>query len=126
MKTGIPIKGELLAGVELFAGLDLKARQAIADSCTGQEFKVGDTVVDYKDTSSEVFFVISGEVEVCLLSLNGRRVTFMDKRPGDMVGELAAIDGQPRCAHVTAKTNCRMASIAPDRFMQIIATNPDG
>lgn len=125
MDTSRLITGELLAGVDLFAGLDLNARQAIADQCVGCDFSSADTVVGYKDTGNEVYFVISGEVEVSLFSVNGRRVTFLDKGPGDMVGELAAIDGQHRCAQVTAKTDCRMALIQPEDFMRVISLNPD-
>jgi CRP-like cAMP-binding protein len=125
MRSNLPIKGESLAGVELFSDLDLEARQAIAERCTGFEFASGETVLNYKDKSREALFVLSGEVEVNLFSVSGKRITFNEKGAGEMVGELAAIDGQPRCAHVLAKTDCRMASIKPEDFMDIVSGNPD-
>jgi CRP/FNR family cyclic AMP-dependent transcriptional regulator len=124
MRTGLPIAGQSLAGVEIFSGLDLNARNAIAEQCHGAEFAAGDTILSHMDTSCDVYLILSGTVEVNLFSVNGRRITFSEKGAGQMVGELAAIDGQPRSAHVVAKTNCLTAAIAPDDFLQIIADYP--
>jgi CRP/FNR family cyclic AMP-dependent transcriptional regulator len=124
MRTGLPIAGQSLAGVEIFSGLDLDARNAIAESCNGAEFAAGDTILGHLDNSRDVFLILSGTVEVNLYSVNGRRITFNEKGAGQMVGELAAIDGQPRSAHVIAKTNCLTAAISPNDFLQIIADNP--
>ena len=120
MRTGLPIAGEALAGVKLFADLNLDARKAVAEHCSGAEFEAGDTILSHMDTGREIFFVLSGTVEVNLFAVNGRRITFNDKGPGEMVGELAAIDGQPRSAHVIAKTNCRTAAIQPQDFFAIV------
>jgi CRP-like cAMP-binding protein len=76
------------------------------------------------DTGRDIFFVLSGTVEVNLFAVNGRRITFNDKGPGEMVGELAAIDGRPRSAHVIAKTSCRTAAIKPQDFFVIIDAYP--
>jgi CRP/FNR family cyclic AMP-dependent transcriptional regulator len=124
MRTGLPVKGESLAGVELFSDLDLDARNAIATRCTGSEFELGDIILHHMESGRDVHFVISGVVEVSLFSVNGRRITFDDKGSGQMVGELSAIDGQPRSAHVTAKTSCHTATISPDEFRHVLATYP--
>ena len=124
MRTGLPIVGQSLAGVEVFSALDLEARNAIAELCHGAEFAAGDTIFGHMDTSRDVFLILSGKVEVNLYSANGRRITFNEKGAGQMVGELAAIDGQPRSAQVIAKTTCLTAAISPDDFSHIIAANP--
>ena len=124
MRSNLPIKGESLAGVTLFADLDLEARQVIAEQCSGYEFAAEDVILNYKDTSREVYFVLSGDLQVSLISLNGKRITFSEKYAGDMVGELAAIDGQPRCAQVVATTASRVVAIEPDTFMKIVSTYP--
>jgi len=124
MRSGILIKGESLAGTEIFADLDLKARRAVAGYCTGMEFDASETILTHLDTTQNVYLVLSGVVDVSLVSINGRRITFNEKSAGQMVGELAAIDGRPRCAHVTAKTKCLVASIPPQAFKQIMSANP--
>jgi CRP/FNR family cyclic AMP-dependent transcriptional regulator len=122
MRTGLPIAGESLAGIEVFAGLDLAARTAVASRCSGAEYAVGDVILSHMDESRDIFFVLSGTVEVSLFSRSGRRITFNDKGPGQMVGELSAIDGKPRSAHVIANSNCRIAAIAPAEFLEIVDT----
>ncbi|MGI9290871.1 MAG: Crp/Fnr family transcriptional regulator [Gammaproteobacteria bacterium] len=119
------VKGQSLSGVKLFAGLDLEARDAIARLCRGAEFEEGEVLVGHKDTDRDVFFILSGEVTISAMSVNGKRVAYHDKQAGDMVGELAAIDGQPRSALVKAKTNCQTAYVSQHDFMRIMADYPD-
>jgi CRP/FNR family cyclic AMP-dependent transcriptional regulator len=102
----------------------LAARSKIAELCSGQDFAAGDTILNHLDTARDVFFVLSGDVEVSLFSVNGKRITFHDKGAGQMVGELAALDGEPRCATVIAKTDCRMISISPDNFLHVVSVYP--
>jgi CRP/FNR family cyclic AMP-dependent transcriptional regulator len=124
MGPGSEIKGESLAGVELFADLDLDARKAIAKQCHEARFAAGDVIMSHKDTGRDVFLILNGIVEVDVFSLDGRRTTFTEKGPGEIIGELAAIDGRPRSAHVIAKTDCWMATIAPDQFLKVLDTYP--
>jgi len=123
-RAAIPVAGESLSGVELFAELDLAERQAVAERCTGRQFAAGELVLNHRDTSREVFFVLSGTVEVGLFSLSGKRVSFQDKGAGQAVGELAAVDGAPRCAHVLAHTDCRTASMTHKDFLDVVHTYP--
>jgi CRP/FNR family cyclic AMP-dependent transcriptional regulator len=118
------VQGQSLAGVKLFAGLDYEARHAIAQVCKGAEFEPDEVIVSHRDTGSDVFFIISGEVTVSAISVNGKRITYHDKCAGDMVGELAAIDGQPRCAHVRAKTGCLTATVSQADFMHMLTEYP--
>jgi CRP/FNR family cyclic AMP-dependent transcriptional regulator len=119
------VQGQSLAGVKLFSELDLEARQAIANLCKGAEFEPGETIVSNKDTGCDVYFIISGEVTVSAMSVNGKRISFHDKCAGDMVGELSAIDGQPRSAHVMAKTKCLAAAVSQADFMHVLAEHPE-
>jgi len=123
-RAAVPVTGESLSGVELFADLDLAERQAVAQRCTGQQFASGDLVLNHRDTSREVFFVLTGTVEVSLFSVTGKRVSFQDKGAGQAVGELAAVDGAPRCAHVLARTDCRTASMAQKDFLAVVNSYP--
>ena len=46
------LKGQSLAGIKLFAGLDLEARDAIASLCTGAGFESGDVLESRQSLSS--------------------------------------------------------------------------
>jgi CRP-like cAMP-binding protein len=123
VRSNLTIKGESLAGIPLLADLDLTVRDKIADRCTGYEFAAGTAILRYGDAGTDVFLIMSGIVEVALMSVGGKRVTYCEKQPGDLVGVMAAIDGQARCASVTAKTNCRLIEIPAAEFSVLLSTS---
>jgi CRP-like cAMP-binding protein len=61
-----------------------------------------------------VFVLLTGVVKVSAQTVNGRNVLLAIRIAGDMVGELAAADGQPRTASVTScgDVTCRLIPAA--------------
>jgi CRP/FNR family cyclic AMP-dependent transcriptional regulator len=56
----------------------------------------GRTVVEKGSGSTDVFFLLEGRAEVLLYSSSGREVCVNNIGPGDMFGEIAVLDGEPR------------------------------
>ncbi|MBT8446966.1 MAG: cyclic nucleotide-binding domain-containing protein, partial [Gammaproteobacteria bacterium] len=108
-KRSFQVLGETLGAIELFADLDLPARSAIAELCRGQRFEAGEVVLSAREETTDVFFIISGELRITVYSSGGKQVTFNDKEAGSTFGELAAIDGRPRSAHVIAVSDAALA-----------------
>lgn len=85
---------------------------------------MGELIVDYLDQSDEVFFIISGEVQVTIYSVAGKAVSFRDLGPGEVFGEYPAIDRGPRSASVEAHTRCFVASLPGAAFRELIEKEP--
>ena len=66
-----------------------------------------------------MYFIVSGEVRVKHFSARGRAVSFRDMAAGEMFGELAALDGQPRSAEVAALEPTFIASLTRERFLPL-------
>src|SRR5215469_2215283 len=113
-----------LKEVTLFAGLPEEVRRAFERRCRWCVYSSGQQIIDCESESSEVFFVISGTVRVVDYSASGRQVTFANLRPGDLFGELAAIDGGPRCATVVATAETLLAIMPPDILYHAISEYP--
>jgi len=113
-----------LAGVAIFARLPSADLDTIRETCSWEHYQPGEPVVDYLDTSDDVFFVTAGEVSVTIYSVSGKAVSFRNLGPGAIFGEYAAIDGDPRCASVVAKTNCLIASMSATAFRKLLQTEP--
>lgn len=113
-----------LAAVGLFAGLPPNTLKAIADGCSWNHYQASQPIVDYLDTSNNVFFVASGEVCVTIHSLSGKAVSFRNLGPGSVFGEYAAIDGGLRSASVVAKSHCVIASMSAVGFRKLLQTEP--
>jgi CRP/FNR family cyclic AMP-dependent transcriptional regulator len=80
----------------------------------------GRILVSLGASSNNVYVVLQGRVQVTLFSLGGREVILRDLGEGDMFGELAAIDNQPRSASIVALSNCLLASIDAETFRSAV------
>ena len=86
----------------------------------------GKTLVALGATSTSVYIVLEGRVQVMLFSLGGKEVILRDLGEGDLFGELAAIDGQPRSASIVALADCQLASIPGETFRAAVSELPEG
>ena len=113
-----------LAGIAIFAGLSSTALEAIHRRCAWRRYEPGEPIVDYLDSSDDVFFVATGEASVTIYSVAGKAVSFRSLKPGDIFGEYAAIDGEPRSASVEARSSCLIASMSAKEFRKLLETEP--
>ncbi len=66
-----------------------------------------------------MFAVLEGEVRI---EKGGRLLRTIG--PGEVFGEMALIDGQPRSAHASAATDCKVAAVGEGRFILVVKSNP--
>ena len=119
------ISGTSLSGIDVFADLKPAERQEIAGLCRGRRYQPEQVVVSHLDENNrDVFFIISGTVRVTIYSLSGKEITFRDQMAGQMFGELSAIDGRPRSAHVLALTESTLAFMSPGDFWKVVHQYP--
>ena len=114
-----------LSGIKLFACLSPDELARVEQGCHWHRFKRNDTIVERASENRDVFFILEGKVEIVNHSLSGRPVAYAELGPGHFFGELAAIDGEPRSAAVMAKTECRLGSLSPDRFLDLLRRQPE-
>ncbi len=82
-------------------------------------------VIGHQDRTTDVFVVLEGTLRVELYSLNGREISLADLGPGELFGEFAAIDDQPRSATVTATGACSLACVSGETFRRIALSTPE-
>ena len=84
----------------------------------------GRTLVEKDSRSTDVFFLLEGRAEVLRYSSSGREVCVHDIGPGDMFGELAVLDGEPRSASIVALSDLRIATMRASDFMTCVESSP--
>lgn len=89
------------------------------------QLRNGQTVIGHQDDTTDVFVVIEGTLRIELFSRNGREITISQAGPGDIVGEFAALDDQPRSATVTATSKATLARVTSTVFREAILGNAD-
>jgi CRP-like cAMP-binding protein len=85
----------------------------------------GQIVIGHQDRTTDVFVVLDGTLRVELYSLNGREISLADVGRGELFGEFAALDDQPRSATVAATNACSLACIPGDTFRRIVLSTPE-
>lgn len=113
-----------LKKVQLLQGLAQERLEKLAVQCSWRRVEPGQVIVARNSPDRDVHFVVSGRVRVTTFSAGGRQVTFRDEEAGDMIGDLAALDGQPRSADVLALDDVLVASLTPEHFRELIAAEP--
>lgn len=114
-----------LAGISLLDGLDPADRRRLESRCTWRRYRMGEKVFDHDSTGREVYFVIEGAVNIVNFSASGREVAFAQAVAGDTLGELAAIDGEPRSASVVASEKTLLAILPPAPFVDLLHSNAE-
>jgi CRP/FNR family transcriptional regulator, cyclic AMP receptor protein len=108
------------AKIGIFGGLPPDALERIQRRRSWRRYEPGEPIVDYLDSSDNVFLISEGEARVKIYSLTGKAVSFRELFAGDMFGEFPAIDHGPRSASVEARTRCLIASMPAPAFRELL------
>ena len=115
---------ENLSGIDLLSDLDSGDLKKIEEACSFKRFADQEQVIDRQSESTDVYFVISGDVRVVNYSLSGREIALDDMAAGAYFGELAALDGEPRSASVMALSDCLIAAMPQEQFLPLLEKHP--
>ncbi|MFN3890726.1 MAG: Crp/Fnr family transcriptional regulator [Beijerinckiaceae bacterium] len=88
--------------------------------CTWRRTEENEVVVDYEDTSSDVYFILTGEVRILIRTPAGKEIILAEMKAGQFFGELSAIDNVPRSANVTALTRGELCIMPATVFRELI------
>jgi CRP/FNR family transcriptional regulator, cyclic AMP receptor protein len=111
-----------LASVLLFKGLDLDLAPFEA-RCNWRRFDPEEILVDFDEPSTDVYFLLSGDVRVLMRTAAGKEVILDEMRSGELFGELAGMDGIKRSANVTALTRGEACVMSSAIFREIVYAN---
>jgi CRP/FNR family transcriptional regulator, cyclic AMP receptor protein len=114
----------LLARVPLFAGLSREELERIAAVAVPRAFPKGARVFHEGDTSDACYVIRSGEVRVTREHSDGRAIALATLGPGEIVGELAMLDGEVRSASVEALSEIELLAISAADMRGLLERNP--
>jgi len=75
---------------------DLRARAMV------RRFPRATALFHEDQVSDRAIVVLGGFVKLCSISDDGREIVLAIRGPGDLIGEIGALDGRPRCATAIA------------------------
>ncbi len=116
---------ETLRQHPLFGRFDEAVLMEIQRNLQLQRYPAGATVFAQNDEEHIVYIVLAGHVRLTSYSHSGREVVLHDLFPGDLVGELSAIDGAPRGADMTVVAKAELARLSAADFNRLLRQHPD-
>jgi CRP-like cAMP-binding protein len=84
-----------------------------------QEYQPGSTIFAEGTDGQAMYVILDGEVD---LRVGGELMETAG--PGDIIGEMALIDANPRSATATARSRCLLAAVDQARFLYLVQETP--
>ena len=115
---------ESLRKIELFKSLDDEALGLVSSLVKWKRYQEGIEIIPYMSENDEVYFIASGCVRITIFSFSGKEISYQELGPGEMFGELSAIDQSPRAANVTALKPALIGMISGREYWRLIDRYP--
>ena len=111
---------ELLRGVRLFAAVDDRFLERLADEFMTRSFAAGETLAEEGESGRTLIVIETGRVTV---TVHGEEVGQLG--PGDAFGEMSLIDRSARSATVKADTDVHAYQLPVWSFRPLIEGHPE-
>ena len=118
-------KAALLSRHSLFRALGREAHGRIAAYATTRHVARGETIFMKGDAGTSLFAVCSGTVQVLVPSAEGKNAVINLIHAGEIFGEIALLDGQPRTADALAFTDCTLMVLERRDFLPLLREQPE-
>ena len=99
-------KRAILSAHPFFQGLGSELIDQVGSHAVTRVVKAGTVIYAKGDPGDSLFAVITGTVQISVPSVEGKDTVFAQLAAGEIVGEIALLDGRPRSADVAAVTDC--------------------
>jgi CRP/FNR family transcriptional regulator, cyclic AMP receptor protein len=105
------------------ASLPASDRHELVRDARPLRLPAGATLLFEGDLSDRVVVVLRGTMRVSVTAANGREVLLTVAGPGEILGEMAALDGQTHSASVHAVDAAYVLLVPADAFRSLLRTN---
>lgn len=122
------IKATELAGIiaenSLLASCETDELEEILSRARLLTMKKGETLLNQGDDGDSLIILLEGTIRISMATSNGREIVLNYADPGEVLGEIALLDGEPRTASATGVTEGRYLRISRSAFEATIERFP--
>ncbi len=109
---------------DFMAGLGVEPAAELRRLSTRRRHPKGSVLFLEGDVAHEALVLLSGDLKICVGSVDGGDVILDVLEPGSLVGELSVIDGRPRSATVVALTPVEVLAVSSAAFNEFLERHP--
>jgi len=114
-----------LRTVPLFAGLQPQDLETLIPDFRLREYNKDEIIFHQGDESNEMYIVVKGKIRIFKTSPAGGETSISIFASGDIIGEFATIDHQPRSATAKAIVPTILLQIRSEKFVAYMRQIPD-
>ena len=114
----------MLGATPLFGGLAAEALDTCAESFRAVKFSQGQTLFSRGDPGDRLLIVDEGRVRLSVTTEDGRELSVRHAVRGDLLGEVAVLDGSGRSADAVAITPVAAHALTRSVFLQLVERHP--
>lgn len=114
---------DVMSQVELFRGVSLPELQTLSRAAHAVHYSDGETIFNEGDEGDTIYIIQEGIVKIITLVANVEK-QISTCFEGDVVGELALLDGRPRSAKAVASGEVHAFIIRRDDFINFMIARP--
>ena len=111
-------------GHDIFRSLDPQVRATILNATERLKVRAGQHLFEAGDAGDAIYVVITGSLGVYFPGPSGYPQLSAVIKPGETVGEMAVISGEPRSATVTAIRDCELVKLTRAEFDRLVQSKP--
>ena len=115
---------ELLGSVSIFASLGDAELEILLQSTTTKTLKPKEVLCRKGDPGHQLYGILSGSLKVTTTGMDGKDVMFGLMGAGEVIGEIAVLDGEERSATVTAVEKTELLTLHRRELIPFLETNP--
>ena len=115
----------LVRGTELFKGLTAGDQALCAGNFRKLRFDKGQILFGRGDAGTHLHLVADGQIRLAIGTVDGRELSFQIAVAGDLIGEIAVLDGSPRSAEATALTPVTAYALERNAFRASWTAHPN-
>jgi CRP-like cAMP-binding protein len=118
-------KVAFLRQTTLFSELPSNDLEALSLRVRERTYRRHETVFHFDDPGTALLLIRTGRVKVTLTSKEGKEIILRIAGPGEIVGEVALLDGHPRSATIVALEKLEVFLLERDALIEFISQHPE-
>lgn len=118
------VRPDVFSRFPVFAGLEADTRSDMARLGSSHRWTAGQMIFQRGDSDDRMIAVLTGRIRLSLMTPQGRELVLTSVGPGEVLGELALLDGEPRSTDAMATEATTAILLTRERSCRLHARGP--
>jgi CRP/FNR family transcriptional regulator, cyclic AMP receptor protein len=119
------IRRAALQAIPLFQILQPQELESVVAHASVRRYARGEVMLRKGDPGNAMIVILQGRVRISSMSEDGREIILGVLGPGEVLGEIALLDGQERSADASALQECVVVVVERSHFLRLLHGSPD-